>query len=220
MFVQQFFIPGIAQQLLSPRRREHLRHRRPGPGRRALPRRGRRARPRDHPRPRDAPPRGLRLGAHGARLDRRRDDLRAGLGPLRVRAHGRRRRVAGRRRGAPDRRPRHARPHARRRDLRGHGHGPRRRAGRGVHGRRALRRRRRPARPLPRTLGGARIASSTTVCTRRSSPCPTPASSSPPTAPARSAAGPWARCGSRRSGTSGGSTRPCSTRAARGSSRP
>ena len=39
---------------------------------------------------------------------------------------------------------------------------------------------------------------STTVCTGRSSPSPTPASSSPPTAPVRSAAGPWARCGSQR----------------------
>ena len=52
-----------------------------------------------------------------------------------------------------DRRARHAGPHARRRDLRGHGHGPRRRAGRGLHGRRPLRRRRRPARPLPRPGG-------------------------------------------------------------------
>ena len=55
---------------------------------------------------------------------------------------------------------------------------------------------------------------------RRSSPSPTPASSSRPTAPAPSAAGPWVRCGSRRSGTSDGSTEPCSTRAARSSCSP
>ncbi len=91
--------------------------------------------------------------------------------------------------------------------------GSRRLALRGAHGRHAVHRRRRPARPARRRSAGpprSSAACSTTPSTSSCSRCPTRRSSTRRTAPARSAARTSAPTPSRRSGCSVATTTRCS----------